>query len=110
LEAGSVTQSGTLHEVTTRPRSSYVADLVGVNLLRGTARGTTVALRERRGEVVIADAADGPVLLVVRPHSITLHHAEPDSSARNRWHAPITGFDLLGDRVRVRLGGDVPLV
>ena len=35
LEHGRVLQSGTAAEVTQRPRSRYVADLVGVNLFRG---------------------------------------------------------------------------
>ena len=37
LEAGRVVQQGTLAEITARPRSRYVADLVGVNLLAGHA-------------------------------------------------------------------------
>ena len=49
LEDGSVTQAGTLAEVTTQPRSSYVADLIGMNLLRGDAHGTTVDLQRSRG-------------------------------------------------------------
>jgi molybdate transport system ATP-binding protein len=36
---GKIVQTGTPAEVTSRPRSRYVADLVGVNLLRGTAHG-----------------------------------------------------------------------
>ena len=38
LEEGRIAQSGTVREVSDTPRSRYVADLVGVNLLRGTAR------------------------------------------------------------------------
>ena len=36
LERGSVVQTGTLADVAAHPRSRYIADLVGVNLLRGT--------------------------------------------------------------------------
>ena len=110
LEDGSVTQSGTIAEVTTRPRSSYVAELIGVNLLRGDAHGTTVDLTEHAGRVIIADPTNGPVLALIHPRSISLHRAKPDGSARNQWYGQITGFDLLGDRVRVRLAGEVPLV
>ena len=42
VEAGTIAQTGTPAEVTARPRSSYVADLTGVNLLQGTARGTAI--------------------------------------------------------------------
>ena len=39
LEAGRITQAGTPAEVTARPASRYVAELVGINLLHGTAAG-----------------------------------------------------------------------
>ena len=110
LEAGRVVQRGTIEEVTSRPRSTYVADLIGVNLLRGDAGGTTVQLRETAGQVITADRADGPVLALIHPHSVALQRARFETSAQNQWAATITGFDLLGDRVRVRLDGDVPLV
>jgi molybdate transport system ATP-binding protein len=111
LEHGRITQQGPLAEVTSRPRSSYVAELIGVNLLRGTAAGTGVAVHGSDGHVEIADPADGEVLLLVQPNAVTLHlHRPSEASARNQWHETITGFDLLGDRVRVRLEGEVPLV
>ena len=109
LEGGRVTQEGTVAEVTVRPRTRYVAELVGVNLLRGVAVGTTVTL-DSGGVLTLADPADGPVLALVAPRSVALQRDEPQGSARNRWEAEITGFDLLGDRVRVRLAGPVPLV
>jgi molybdate transport system ATP-binding protein len=111
LEQGSVVQSGPLAEVTSRPRSAYVADLIGVNLLRGVATGTAVAVDDRPGRVEIADQAEGAVLVLIQPNAVTLHlHRPSEASARNQWHETVTGFDLLGDRVRVRLEGDVPLV
>jgi molybdate transport system ATP-binding protein len=110
LEAGIVTQAGTLTDVTTRPRSSYVADLIGVNLLHGEADGTTVELIDNPGRLIIADPSHGPVLALIHPNAVSLHRREPEGSARNRWIGEITGFDLLGDRVRVRLAGEVPLV
>jgi molybdate transport system ATP-binding protein len=49
--------------------------------------------------------------VLIQPNAVTLHlHRPEDASARNQWLGTITGFDLLGDRVRVRLDGDVPLV
>ena len=111
LEDGAVTQAGTIEEVTTRPRSAYVADLIGVNLLRGDARRHGRDPRPAGpATVIVADPTEGPVLLLVRPHSIGLHRHRPEGSARNHWQGEITGFDLLGDRVRVRLGGAIPLV
>jgi molybdate transport system ATP-binding protein len=43
IEGGGIVHAGTPADVTARPRSQYVADLVGMNLLRGTANGTAVA-------------------------------------------------------------------
>jgi molybdate transport system ATP-binding protein len=109
LEAGRVVQSGTLAEVTAHPRTRYVADLVGVNLVSGevvdgvlsTASGT---------RVVIADAPDGPTLATIRPHSVVIGRGEaPGSSARNTWAGSIVDIDRLGDRVRVVVDGELPL-
>ena len=41
---------------------------------------------------------------------MALHTDRPGGSARNQWPGRVVGFDLLGDRVRVRVGGAVPLV
>ncbi len=110
LEAGRVTQSGTIAEVTSLPRTPYVAQLLGVNLLRGQGNGHVIRLDGRTGTVTIAETAVGPTLLLIRPNSISLHLHEPDSSARNQWRCTVSGFDLLGDHVRVRLTGEVDLV
>ena len=108
LEAGRVAQSGTLADVTARPRSRYVADLVGVNLVRGTV--TDGVLRTSSGaRVVIADAAPGDALAVIRPHSVVLTRELPASSARNVWPGQIVDIDRLGDRVRVAIDGPMPL-
>ena len=48
--------------------------------------------------------------VLVQPHAVALHTRRPDGSPRNQWPGRVEGFDLLGDRVRVRVGGAVPLV
>lgn len=108
IEQGTVTQAGTIAEVTSRPRTPYVAELLGVNLLRGTSAGHDVAL-ESGGTIVTANRIDGPALVLIRPSSIALHQRRPDTSARNQWRLTTDGFDLLGDRVRLRLTGEVDL-
>jgi molybdate transport system ATP-binding protein len=110
LEHGRVSQAGSIQEITERPTSRYVADLIGLNLLHGTASGTTVALGDTDALVTIADAADGPVHVLIHPNAVALHTEPPGGSARNRWPGRVAGFDLLGDRVRVRVEGAVPLV
>jgi molybdate transport system ATP-binding protein len=109
LEAGRVVQSGTPFEVSERPRSQYVAELVGINLLRGTADGYRVVLVSG-GSLVVATQARGEVFAVVHPRAVALHAREPEGSPRNVWHEKVVSLDLEGSRVRVRLDGEVPLV
>jgi molybdate transport system ATP-binding protein len=102
-------QDGTIEEVTARPRSRYVADLVGVNLFRGVASGTRVDVAG--GEhLVVADAGQGDVFAMVHPNAVALYRHAPEGSPRNVWRGPVRSVDLLGDRVRVRVGGALPLV
>jgi molybdate transport system ATP-binding protein len=109
LEGGRVAQSGPIAEVSARPRSRYVADLVGVNLLRGVAAGVEVTLASG-AEVVTAEPARGEVYVSVHPNAVALYRARPEGSPRNVWPGTIRGTDLLGDRVRVHVDGAVPLV
>ena len=108
LERGRVVQEGTLVDVTRRPRSSYVAELIGTNLVRGVADGHQVTAAG--STISITDAHDGEVFVLIPPRAVALHRHEPEGSPRNRWQAHIDGFDQLDDRVRVRLGGVLPLV
>jgi molybdate transport system ATP-binding protein len=109
LEDGHVVQAGTIGAVADRPRSRYVADLVGINLMRGIARGHEVAL-VGGGTLVTADAAAGDVYVALHPHAVALHRHVPEGSARNVFRGHVGGTDLLGDRVRVHVDGVVPLV
>jgi molybdate transport system ATP-binding protein len=112
LEGGRVTQAGPTAEVAASPRSRYVADLLGLNLFEGVVAGhevrvdgATIALAEAPD----AAAGDGRSFVVVSPSAVTLHRSEPEGSARNRWPATIAGLDLLGERVRVRTVGPIPI-
>jgi molybdate transport system ATP-binding protein len=109
LERGRVAQHGTVAEVAQRPRSRYVADLVGVNLLRGYASGHTVGL-ESGATIVTADEQRGDVYVSIDPRAVSLHRTEPEGSPRNVWPGRISGTDLLGDRMRIHVDGLVPLV
>jgi molybdate transport system ATP-binding protein len=110
LEAGRITQTAPIAEITRRPRSRYVAELIGLNLLHGTARGTTVTVDGTGVTITVAEPAGGRVHALIHPRAVALHTTRPDGSPRNRWPGRIEGFDLLGDRVRVRVTGEVPLV
>ena len=110
LEAGTITQQGSLSEVTTHPRSAYVAELVGLNLVAGELHDHTLST-DTGGAVVTADAiGDGPAFVAVRPQAVALHRHRPEGSARNVWEVVVGDIDVHHDRVRVRLDGGVPLV
>jgi molybdate transport system ATP-binding protein len=109
LEHGSVVQTGAPGEVTARPRSRFVADLAGVNLLRGQARGDHVMLAGGVS-VAAADAGDGDAFAVIHPRAVALYRTRPDGTPRNVWQGQVDGVDLYGERVRVRVMGPVPLV
>lgn len=109
IEAGRIVQSGTLADVTAHPRSRYVADLVGVNLLNGTVHESLLTTGDGT-TVVVADAEPGPAYAVIRPHSITLTRSAPaGTSARNTWPGTIVDIDRLGDRARIGIAGPLPL-
>ncbi len=111
LEGGSVTQQGEPWEVARRPATRYVARLLGINLLPGSASGGEVAL-DGGGTLHVADDADhhGHVLVAVRPSAISLHAAEPEGSARNVWRGVVDGVEPIGDRVRVTVTGDPTVI
>jgi molybdate transport system ATP-binding protein len=110
LEGGVVTQTGSLADVTARPRTPYVANLVGLNLIAGEFAGHALSTAGG-GTVTSADSiADGPAFVAVRPQAITLHRTHPEGSARNAWELTVAEVDHLHDRARVRLDGPVPLV
>jgi molybdate transport system ATP-binding protein len=94
--------------VTARPRSRYVADLVGVNLLQGTARGQVIEL-DGGGRLHTDSGMSGPVLAAVNPAKVAVSREPPPQAGQadraNCWRGTIDAVDLLGDRVRVRMAG-----
>jgi molybdate transport system ATP-binding protein len=108
IENGQVVQTGTPAEVTARPRSDYVADLVGVNLLRGTAHGTHLEL-DGGGQLICQGPASGRALAVIAPARVSVHRKRPDTEGGNIWQGKISAVDLMGDRVRVHVEGTPPV-
>ena len=109
IEEGRITQQGPLVDVTARPRSAWVAAMVGLNLLEGTASGTTVRL-SGGAAVSTATSGDGPVFVAFRPNAVTLHRHPPEGSARNVWAGEVRELHPAGDRARVRLGGPIDVI
>ncbi len=110
LEHGRVAQAGTTAEVVAQPRSRFVADLVGLNLLHAVRTGDHTARLETGTTLTVADplAADD-LAIALRPQAVALHRHRPDGSARNTWEATVAGLEGDRDRVRVRLEGAVPV-
>ena len=109
MEAGKHVQTGTPVEVTEHPRSRYVADLVGVNLLRGDADHGMVRLGGG-ASIAAAGAGTGDVFATIHPRAVALHRSRPEGSPRNVWSGRVRGVELYGDRARVRIEGQIPLV
>ncbi|MFI6786913.1 ABC transporter ATP-binding protein [Nonomuraea sp. NPDC050383] len=105
IENGVIVQQGTPAEVARRPRTDYVARLVGLNLYRGVADGPRVKV----GELPLhtSEQLGGPAFVAFPPAAVALYRTRPDGSPRNLWQARIDGIERHGDNVRVHLDGPI---
>ncbi len=120
LEEGRTTQVGTPAEIRQAPRSSYVADLVGLNLYEGRLEPLDEgagSLETGEGTLVVAWPAGEPrtrldgVSATLRPADVVLHTTRPEGgSARNLLHGPIAALSIEGERARVRIASAPPVV
>jgi len=111
LEAGRVVQAGTPEELSSHPRSRYVADLLGLNLYRGRMEQGTVVLADGH-RLVAADPLPpgGEVFAVVPPRAVALHRSLPDGSPRNVWQGVVEDLDVVGNHVRAHVTGGLPII
>ena len=109
VEQGHVVQSGTFTEIAAHPRSAYVAELVGVNLLTGSMMGGVFAVDGGATLIAVAEDIDGRAIAVIRPQAVSLHHSRPEGSSRNSWKGVVVDVDRRADRGRVRLEGPIQL-
>lgn len=105
LEAGRVVQDGSPTELAERPATTYVASLMGMTLLRGTAHDGVLTVDGGGVLHTAMTAVEGRALCVIRPESVTLHRNEPEGSARNVWQGNIASLQPAQDRVRVMIDG-----
>ncbi len=139
LEHGRIIQQGSHRDLLQYPRSSYVAELVGMNFFRGRvilceAGGMCTIQLQNNGRPGIRVSAaleeqtpkspepGDEAFVLVDPRSITLYQTMPDSSARNIFQGSIVQLLDVGSpfgkndehsgRVRVSLSVDdsVPLL
>ena len=124
LDAGRVIQQGSQRDLLEHPRSSYVAELVGVNFFRGRVvnceANSLCTIQLNNGEQLIEvmaaweehiqftrlPAIGEEAFVVVDPRSITLYQAAPDSSARNIFHGEIVQVLRLGNAASTGGGSD----
>jgi molybdate transport system ATP-binding protein len=119
VENGRVTQIGTPAEVRSGPRTSYAAELVGVNLFTGRLERLEAGagrLVTSDGDVVVAwppgiGGALESVIGLLRPSDVLLHVRPPEgASARNVLVGTVTSVSVEGERSRVRIDASPPLV
>lgn len=109
VEGGRAVQDGTPAEIARRPRTDYIAHLVGLNLYRGRADGHTVRL-DAGPAITTSEDLDGPVFVAFPPSAVTLHRDRPaGASARNVWPVEVAGLESHGDQIRVDLTGELGL-
>ena len=109
VEDGHVVQEGTPSHIARRPRTDYIAHLVGLNLYRGRAEGHTVRLEDGPA-ITTTEELTGPAFVAFPPSAVTLHRERPTgSSARNVWRCEVAGLETHGDQIRADLAGELPL-
>lgn len=109
LDGGRITQVGTVDDLRSRPRSSYVAELVGMNFFSGEASDGSIELANG-ARLVSASVPDGAVLATVHPRAISLYMERPTGSPRNVWLATVASVEPSLDQVRVHVTGPIDLV
>jgi len=119
LEQGRVTQIGSPEDIRDRPATQYAADLVGLNLFTGRLEPLgdgAGRLITRAGTVIVAWPPDvtGPVQAcsaTLRPADVSLHLSRPaEGSPRNVIEGLVQSVSLEGERARVRVAGEPPVV
>jgi molybdate transport system ATP-binding protein len=106
VEQGRVVQEGDAATITARPRTDYVARLVGLNLYPGRGDGHTVTLADGFA-LTSTDEVHGDAFVAFPPSAVALHPAPPSGSPRNTWEATLTDIQRHGDSLRVILDGPI---
>ncbi len=115
LEQGHILQQGGQRDLLERPRSAYVAELIGVNFFQGhitryesptvcvmqihngpQAVEILATLREQGADVVRPKIGE-EAYVIVEPRSITLYTVQPDSSARNSFRGEVMQIVRVGN-------------
>src|SRR5947208_10111787 len=74
MNAGRIEQEGTAEDLYERPETLFVASFIGsppINLFDGQAEGGAIKIHQ--GTIPLATPVDGPVVLGIRPESLTVN-------------------------------------
>ncbi len=113
LNHGQIEQVGTPDEIYDRPATPFVASFIGeTNSLPVNYESGKLYLDDRPLEIATATGADGPRLLVFRPHDIELLGARPGGIAgrvsSERRHGAVRRLEIEIGMRRHRMEIDVP--
>jgi molybdate transport system ATP-binding protein len=115
LEDGRVSQSGPAGDLLSAPRTPFVAQFAGVNLIHAELEPARAgeSLREAAAGSqlfhVLTDEPPGPILITFSPVDVLLSHLAPETSARNVFQGTLSGITSLGDRCRALVDIGVPI-
>ncbi|WP_420174191.1 sulfate/molybdate ABC transporter ATP-binding protein [Luteococcus sp. OSA5] len=109
LQDGQVSAAGAVEDLLGRPRTSFLAELSGINLVRGQVREDRLMV----GQLSVHGLWDGPAgrqgdeaMAWFEPSAVALHRQSPGGSPRNAWPVRVTALEPRGATVRVRLDLD----
>lgn len=103
VEGGRVVQEGSPAEVVARPRNTYVAHVVGLNLYAGDASAGDTVTTVLGPVVTLGHEHRGPSWVAFAPAAVALYPHRPDGSTRNTWPVRVVAVELVGQSARVRL-------
>ena len=103
MNAGRMEQIGTPDEVFHRPATTFVASFIGsppMNLMHGTAQGSTFTSGGQRLALPAAAPRDGDLVLGIRPEHVELTIATMDGGSEGSgsvaWPMRIQALEMLG--------------
>ncbi|RYB94956.1 ABC transporter ATP-binding protein [Nocardioides oleivorans] len=106
IHDGKVVEHGPSSEVLARPRSTFTAQLAGLNMLSGTwvdGGVDTPSGHRLEGRVAGAQPEDGrPVVAVFPPHAVSIFLERPGGSPRNALDVTITHLEPHSGQIRAR--------
>ncbi|MGW1980021.1 ABC transporter permease [Streptomyces sp. NPDC001889] len=102
LDEGRTLQDASPAEVARRPRSPWVARMLGRNAWAGTTTESGLAL-PGGGRLTVAEplAPGVEALAVIAPEAVSVHRERPGGSPRNVWPGTVGEITASGSRLRV---------